>query len=172
MDGIALETRRFRLRSLVEDDATPHYLAWLEDADAKRNIHYARQPHDLTDLRAYISARRRSQDAAFLGIFDKASGTHIGNIKFEPIHRSDGWAVMGILIGEFDWRGKGVAPEVLEASGRWLHDSLGIRQILLGVSRDNSAAIRAYEKAGFRRDETRRLHVDPKKGLAMARLLP
>jgi RimJ/RimL family protein N-acetyltransferase len=56
---------------------------------------------------------------------------------------------MGMLIGEPDYRGKGVAAEVLLASARWLTSHRKIKQIVLGVSKDNAAAIRAYEKVGF-----------------------
>lgn len=56
---------------------------------------------------------------------------------------------MGILIGESQYRGKGVTIEVLGASGRWLREQRGIREIVLGVSPENLPAIRAYEKAGF-----------------------
>ena len=170
MQGVTLETERFRLRTLTEDDATARYLSWLDDGDSRRNILYARQRRSLDDLRGYIAIRRESVDAAFFGIFDRATGAHIGNLKYEPIDRTAGWTVMGILIGEPSWRGKGVTPEVLEASGRWLKDTFGIKEILLGVLKGNAAAVRAYEKAGFRPDETGRLPVDPE-GLAMARVL-
>ena len=35
------------------------------------------------------------------------------------------------------------------ASSGWLHRKCGIREILLGVHEENSAATKAYEKAGF-----------------------
>jgi len=84
-----------------------------------------------------------------LGIFDKVSGIHIGNIKFEPLDFIKGYAIMGILIGDTYWRGKGVAGEVLKATGEWLLENRSIRQMLLGVAVDNTSAIKAYEKVGF-----------------------
>ena len=56
---------------------------------------------------------------------------------------------MGILIGEAEWRGKGVATEVLLASAEWLCNNRNIQQIILSVSRSHTAAIRAYKKVGF-----------------------
>jgi ribosomal-protein-alanine N-acetyltransferase len=56
---------------------------------------------------------------------------------------------MGILIGNKEYRGKGVTPEVLNATANWLKQHKHIRQIVLGVAANNHAAIRAYEKVGF-----------------------
>jgi len=57
---------------------------------------------------------------------------------------------MGILIGEPDWRGRGVAREVIAASARWLHEHRGVSRVLLGVEKENEAALAAYLRAGFR----------------------
>jgi [ribosomal protein S5]-alanine N-acetyltransferase len=107
-----------------------------------------------------------------LGIFVRTDGTHIGNIKFEPIDEREGYAVMGILIGDASWRGKGVTTEVLEPSTAWLAEHRGIREVVLGVERDHSAAIHAYEKAGFRIEATHRITVDPSSQISMVRRLP
>jgi RimJ/RimL family protein N-acetyltransferase len=56
---------------------------------------------------------------------------------------------MGILIGDREYRSKGVASEVLDASAAWLKAHRAIDQIVLGVSDRNNAAINAYAKAGF-----------------------
>lgn len=167
--GVFREMRaeRFLLRPLTRADVTERYRAWLDDAAAKRHIFAAGKPHALGDLRRYVAEREGRDDVLFLGIFEKASGRHIGNIKYEPLDRKEGFAVMGILIGEPDWRGKGAAGEVLAATGKRLKDEWGIREIVLGVDKENAGAIRAYEKVGFRREETRRIAVDPAKYLSM-----
>ena len=108
-------------------------------------------------LRSYIAERCGRRDVVFLGIFVRTDGTHIGNIKFEPVDEREGYAVMGILIGDPSWRGKGVTIEVLEASTAWLVEHRGIREVVLGVEREHSAAIHAYEKAGFRIETTQRI---------------
>ena len=77
-----------------------------------------------------------------------------GNIKYEPVHTELGYAIMGILLGDPDWRGKGVAVEVLAASADWLRKYYRIEQIILGVSRSHTAAISAYQKVGFIEEST------------------
>jgi RimJ/RimL family protein N-acetyltransferase len=61
---------------------------------------------------------------------------------------------MVILIGEESWRGRGVAPEVIKSSSEWLNKQYDINHIALGVDLKNIAAIRAYEKIGFKNKKT------------------
>ncbi len=146
---IDIRSERFRLRELRVADATDRYLGWLRDGATARHIVAAADTADLDRLRSYLRERVGRADVLFLGIFDGVTGLHIGNIKYEPLDSTLGYAIMGILIGDTAYHGKGVAGEVLAASARWLQANRGINEIVLGVSPDNVAAIRAYEKTGF-----------------------
>ena len=158
---VEIDTSRFVLRELTPGDVSQRYLSWLSDPDAKAHIRGATSTRTLDDLRTYVEERSGRDDVLFLGVFDKATGWHIGNVKYEPVDSRRGYAIMGMLIGDPGYRGKGVATEVLRASGRWLKERRGIREIVLGVHRSNPAAIHAYEKAGFRVAHTPHIpHVD------------
>lgn len=146
----AILTPRFLLRPLTAADATRRYQGWLRDTRARRHIQFARRSRSLPALRAYIVTRRRRSDCLFLGIFLRDGGEHIGNIKYEPIDRARRAAELGILIGEPAWRGRGVAPEVIRATARWLNDHRGITKVLLGVEKVNRSAVAAYRRTGFR----------------------
>jgi [ribosomal protein S5]-alanine N-acetyltransferase len=156
-----ISTKRFLLRPLVENDATERYLSWLDDADAKKYITVAEKTKCLSDLKQYVRDRIDRGDILFLGIFDKNTGLHIGNIKYEPVNSELGYAIMGLLIGDPAYRGKGVAAEILSASGQWLKEHKKIKQILLGVSTDNAAAISVYEKVGFEISDTELIRRKP-----------
>lgn len=147
---IVMDSDRFLLRELTEADVTPRYLGWLQDNSTRKHIVSADESSDLASLREYVTSRIGRQDILFLGIFEKTSGLHVGNIKYEPVNSALGYAVMGILIGDPTFRGKGVGTEVLICSAGWLKKYRNIHQILLGVSRDNMPAMRSYEKAGFK----------------------
>ena len=101
-------------------------------------------------MRGYVARRLKRRDVLFLAIIDKTSGMHVGNIKYEPIDIAEGHAVMGILIGDPRWRGKGVAAEAIHGSAALLRDRFGTARVFLGVHKDNRAGLRAYRKAGFR----------------------
>lgn len=146
---VEIVSKRFLLRELTEEDVTERYLSWLSDADAKKFITFAAKTKSFSDLKQYVRDRIGRDDILFFGIFDKISGLHIGNIKYEPVNSGLGYAIMGLLIGDANYHGKSVAAEVLVASAHWLKAHRNITQIVLGVSKDNYRAIRAYEKVGF-----------------------
>ncbi|MDX9713884.1 MAG: hypothetical protein RBT37_00480 [Dissulfurispiraceae bacterium] len=97
--SVEIATKRFILRELSANDVTSQYLGWLQDVDAKKYITAASHTSCLSDLKQYVCSRIGREDILFLGIFDKSTGLHIGNIKYEPVNSALGFAVMGILIG-------------------------------------------------------------------------
>jgi [ribosomal protein S5]-alanine N-acetyltransferase len=168
---VRIETPRFLLRELSADDVSERYLSWFSDPDARANISAAAATKELDDLRRYVEERVGREDVLFLGIFDRKSGIHIGNVKYEPLDRARGYAIMGILVGDPAFRGKGVASEVLAASGRWLQQHRDIKEIVLGVDRSNAGAIRAYEKVGYRVARTPHIPVTGDRAVTMVWVL-
>ena len=141
-------TPRFILRPLSISDVSGRYLSWLSEGSVRRFIKATNAKGGLGELREYVAQREGRDDVIFLGIFTP-NGEHIGNVKYEPIDYKLGSAVMGILVGEVSWRGKGVAGEVINASAKWLKRRRGIKSIALGVDFENLPAILAYRKLGF-----------------------
>jgi [ribosomal protein S5]-alanine N-acetyltransferase len=145
-----INTKRFQLKSLTTKDVTEKYLSWFSDSkEVLEYIAYAKTNVDINKLRQYVKEREDREDIVFLGIFTD-SGQHIGNIKYEPINLKDKSATMGILIGDKEWRGKGVATEVIKDSGKYLKENYKIKYIDLGVNKDNIAAVSAYKKMKFK----------------------
>ena len=140
-----ITSARFVLKELTATNANTRYLSWLMDEDTAQFIHYIQA--DIDELAHYIEQRYQDEDCWFFGIFYQ--GEHIGNIKYQRLAAKASVATMGILIGEKNWRGKGVASEVLEASLQYLKNNLAIKEVNLGVEKSNKAAIKAYEKIGF-----------------------
>jgi len=145
-----INTKRFQLKSLTTKDVTEKYLSWFSGSkEVVEYIAYAKTNADINKLRQYVKEREDREDVLFLGIFTD-SGQHIGNIKYEPINLIDQSAKMGILIGDKEWRGKGVAAEVIKDSGKYLKENYKIKCIDLGVNKDNIAAVSAYKKMKFK----------------------
>lgn len=167
MPPVKIITNRFVLSPLRLDDVSNRYAGWLSDQATSQYISAAASKSNLARLRQYVLEHSGREDVVFLGIFDKITQLHIGNIKYEPVNSELGYTIMGILIGEPDWRGKGVAAEVITASAEWLCQHRNIRQILLGVSRTNTSAIRAYKKVGFVEESTAFIPTVSPEGLTM-----
>ena len=153
MTNITIQSRRFNLVTLRQSDVSDRYLRWINSSNNKY-IDYTNQSRILADIQSYVAEREDDSTILFLGIFIRESNEHIGNIKFEPINFHNKTAVMGILIGEEGWRGRGVALEVIKSSSEWLNKQYDINRIALGVDSKNIAAIKAYEKIGFKNKQT------------------
>ena len=144
-----LQTQRLILRPLQPSDATQIYLDWFSDSTVQRFIAAASERQSLDSLRMFIDRHLSDPASLLLGIFDRGSGLHIGNIKYEPIDFAMGRAIVGILIGSTEWRGRAVFSEAFDVSSAWLCSCMGIREYWLGVERENTIAIRGYRRAGF-----------------------
>ena len=147
-DIVEINTQRFLLRQLITDDISDKYLSWLNREESPY-IDYGKNHSTMEELKVYVSERERKKDVLFLGIFTKKK-KHIGNIKYEPIDLIRKTATMGILIGDKDWRGKGVAIEVIKASAHYLNSIYGVTTIFLGVNPNHQVAISVYKKIGFK----------------------
>ena len=143
-------TDRFLIRELSLDDVSERYVGWLNHKETSRFIDFAQiQTHTIESVTDYVKEQIQNKDVLFLAIFLRHAGLHIGNIKFDFIDHVKSSAEIGILLGEPEWRGRGVAVEVLHKLSKYLHDELGISEINLCVDSANQPAIRAYEKANY-----------------------
>lgn len=146
--NVVIKGERIYLRTLTEDDANEEYAGWLNDNVV--NQYLETKKATVEELRKYIKERYESKECIFLGIFLKKNDKHIGNIKLEPIDFENRIATMGMLIGDKNSWGKGFATEALNILVDWSFKNLNLAEMDLGVMRENAAAIRVYEKSGFR----------------------
>ena len=153
-------TTRFNLRTLDVTDNLEIYLSWLKDVISNQYITSARLDYSMEELTDYINEVNLLSSAVLLGIFDKKSNWHIGNIKYSKINSPAGSAEMGIMIGQREFRGQGVGAEVIRACNLWLRTEHLIEKIVLGVNTENKAALSLYQKLGFKQIGPRSLAGD------------
>jgi ribosomal-protein-alanine N-acetyltransferase len=144
-----LKTERFFLHDLTEADASDIWLNWLTDSVTQQFILASKTTKNLSTLKAYIAQRLNLDSVRFFGIFDSSDGKHIGNIKYEPINITNRYAVMGVLIGDSRYRGKGVFPEVYKSTSNYIYNTYKIESVFLSVDSSNTSAIKSYVKADF-----------------------
>ena len=150
---ITINTKRFLLKSLQVEDVSEKYVGWIRESAKEGFILHDKA--NLSLLKSYVEDINLKKDVLFLGIYSKDSGEHIGNIKYEPIDLVKQYCIMGILIGEKYWRSKAVASEVIHTTAIYLKDTLGIKNIYLGVHKSNIVAVKTYKKIGFKEKPTK-----------------
>lgn len=141
---------RIYLRELNQEDTSPEYCNWLNDPMVNEFLETKKTT--IEELKQYVKEKKENSNCLFLGIFLKENNKHIGNIKLEPIDFNNKRATIGILIGNKDYWGKGIATEATRLLVNYAFNSLDLKEVNLGVISENKAAIKVYKKVGFQID--------------------
>jgi len=95
-------------------------------------------------------------DNIVFAILTRAENKLIGNCGLHGVDPKNRSAVFGIFIGDKDYWDKGYGTDTTRTLLRFAFGELGLNRVELEVYAYNPRAMRAYEKAGFRRDGVRR----------------
>lgn len=79
-------------------------------------------------------------------------GPPIGWVHLAEIDPWARHAELGIFIGEADYRGRGFGTETTRLVVEFGFNQLNLNKVWLTVDADNEAALRCYNRVGFRRD--------------------
>ena len=134
---LIIESKRCYLRPLNLQDDLSKYLYWMQTPSNNPFILSAKSSFELNQLREFIAHCNLRPDVILLGVFTIMNDIHIGNIKFDNIDLVNKSATLGILIGDKNYRGKGIAREIIEVSILWLSQQYEIESIKLGVDPNN-----------------------------------
>ena len=156
-----LEGEHIQLRALDDEDVGPAYLSWLSDRLGNRYLESRYRPPTLAGLRQWVAAQNASSSELLFGIFLRDAGTegaHVGNIKLGGIDRVHRRGDIGLLIGDRDSWGKGIATEAIGLVTRFAFDQLGLNKVTASCYEPNEGSRRAFLKAGFVEEGRRLAH--------------
>jgi RimJ/RimL family protein N-acetyltransferase len=151
MQNPFLVGKHLYLRALEETDA-PRYVRWMNDPEVTRTLACGVFPLNLPSEVEYIRKVCADQNGLNLAILLKNGDRHIGGAGLHGIRQVHRTAAFGIMIGEKDCWGQGYGTEATRLLVRHGFRSLNLNRISLHVYDYNARAIRAYEKAGFKRE--------------------
>jgi RimJ/RimL family protein N-acetyltransferase len=138
------------LGPFVRDDLAL-YSRWINDFEVMRYYLDTPRPQTLEERAAWYERINASDlyNIDFL-IYELATMRPIGRVGLEDISYQHRRASFGIMIGEKDCWGKGYGTEATRLTLDYGFRLLGLHNIMLSVFSANTAAIRAYTRAGFR----------------------
>ena len=136
----------------IDRKLVPLYQRWMSQFDLLRTLG-AVPPQPLT-----LEAETAWFDASVtvFTIYKRGNWRPIGNLDLRAVDFRNRTAEFGIMIAEADSRGKGYGTEATRLALDYAFTALGLHNVMLAVVAFNLAAIRAYEKAGFREIGRRR----------------
>ena len=131
----------------VDSENIDEYIRFLNAQDNDVYTEHAEYPHSRESTLEYLKNKNLSKDL-FLGIYEKQSKKHIGNIELCDINHIHQTAEYKILL-DYRSSGKGYAKEASELIINHGFEKLNLYKIYLGVNAENSAAVGLYKKLGF-----------------------
>ena len=145
----ALRGEQVRLRPFRREDL-PRVIAWRRDEELRRGALWSEAAFGPREAQRWLRAVSNGADASrvTLAVELLADSRLVGLTNLTRIDRRAGTAYFGIVIGEKDCWGKGVASESLRLMLRRAA-GLRLRKVLLEVAADNPRAVALYRRAGF-----------------------
>jgi RimJ/RimL family protein N-acetyltransferase len=138
-----------RLRPFRRTDL-PRVIAWRHDEELRRGALWGDAPFGTREAQRWLRAVSEGTDPSRLtfAVELRESGRLVGLTNLTRIDRRAGTAYFGVVIGEKDCWGKGIAQETLRLVMRRAA-ALRLRKVLLEVASDNPRAIALYQRSGF-----------------------
>jgi UDP-4-amino-4,6-dideoxy-N-acetyl-beta-L-altrosamine N-acetyltransferase len=146
-----IKSEHISLRPLKRDDWETTY-AWRNDLPFNLQIMSHPFPVTIEQEKEWIEKVLLSTKDLYFGIEINDKQKLIGLIKLTSINWISGTCELGIYIKNENERGKGYGFESMNAILAYAFDQLKLRKITLYVIASNTAAIRLYEKCGFREE--------------------
>ncbi len=141
-------SKLIRLFTLTTEHVGPEYVAWLNDPMVNQYLECRFAVHSVKSTREVVSSLMASETDLLMGIFSLELNKHIGNIKLGWIDRHHSTAEVGLLIGDKNAWGKGIATEAIQLTIE-VAKQLELRKLTAGYYESNIGSKRVFEKSGF-----------------------
>ncbi len=134
------ETERFRISPLTPADASAQLSDWTLDPLGAEMLNESQMPWPIEHQRRFFATQGQSQGHILLGFREKASNKLIGFFLIEPNPKALTYTLT-TMIGEKQWRGCHVLPEVPEPVHDHFFNKLGYAKAKANVRPHNRAML-------------------------------
>lgn len=155
---VHIDTPHLYMRTLTVDDATERWASWFDQAEVRTGINLSAQRKTKADIVAYIQ-KFDQQSQLLWGIFDRTNDLMIG-ILTANIDWGVGRILSNTIVGEAEYRHRGVMLEVSPPFRTYFFETLGLKVITATVLATNKAIIGYVEKTGWTLHQTLKGHAN------------
>jgi len=141
--------KKIYLKLLTIEDVSDDYVNWMNDNKVTEFLESRWKAYTLEDLKEYVKTMNESQNNFLFGIFDQENDKHIGNIKIGNINYFHRYGDIGLLVGNKDYWGKGVATEAIGLVTKYGFEELNLNKVFAGMYSLNKGSYEAFIKNGF-----------------------
>ncbi len=125
----------------------PNKVNWINDSQNNRYLHYD-LPLEISKTEVWFEKNKDRTDRYDAVI--EVDGSSVGLIGLLSIDYKNHKAEYYIMIGNREYRGKGVATQASQLLLEYAFQQLGLHRVYLYTEKNNIAAIKSYEKIGFK----------------------
>ena len=155
--SIRIHSENYLIRTMRADDASDRWADWMADHHVIRMMNMPPQHWTKSHVVNYIN-QFDQRTRLLLGIFAKKTSIHIGILVIE-LRPAPGEFLVNMLIGEPEYRNKGVASEITMPFRDHLFETLGLTTMRATVLAHNGVINHYLRKTGWKLDGTVKGHV-------------
>lgn len=155
--NVNLDCGKYLVRTVTVEDASDRWGNWMADPEASFMLNSPPKAMSKADIESYIM-RFDQRSHMLLGIFEKASNKLLGFIRVDIDH-AHGRFLVSMLIGEPDYRNKGVTQDITLGFRDYFFETLGLKTMLATALSHNRPIIHYLLKTGWTLDKTIPRHV-------------
>lgn len=146
--GVNIILREFSEENLHDEK----YFKWLRDLDVVETINRIEYilPIKFSEVEKYVNNLWNSSHDAFFSIYTKDKNEFIGTQRVSEINWRTGTANLGILIGEREYWGKGIAKDSISVICDYCFNKLSLRRLVANTLATNIAMGKCFERLGFK----------------------
>jgi RimJ/RimL family protein N-acetyltransferase len=154
---VRLQTARFLVRNAMIADASDRWGGWMADAEASYMLNAPAKALTASEVASYIKAFDQ-RTHLLLVILETASGRLLGFFRVD-IDEKLGRFLVSMMVGEPDYRHKGIMNELTVPFRDYFFDTLGLKTMLGMVLSHNEPVLRYLFKTGLNLDKKIERHV-------------
>ena len=151
-EAVYVDCGTYFIRTVTLADASQRVGNWMADQKIAVMLNAPRKAWSKSEVEKYIKTFDQ-KSRLLLGIFDKASDLLLGFLTV-VMDRPNSRGVVNIMIGESDYRDKGVTQDITPGFRDFYFETLGLKTMLATALAYNRPIIHYLLKTGWTLDKT------------------
>ena len=147
-----------------KESISERYIGWLNDPEVNRflEVRFVHQTYET--VLAYVSSFYGDAEKYMWGVYPNNTDNLIGTATLSNIVRHHGSGIIGLMIGEKEYWGKGYGTEIIKLVVDYAFKKLSLHKVTAGAVAANKSSIKAFQKASFEIEGRAKshLHLDGK----------